>query len=951
MKDIRLYIADTLVDLDSESVITMNYTLEDTNNPTIVKNSFSKSISLPATDNNNKLFGHIYNLSRKTIIADTKYSGAYFNSLRRTPFQLFIDGELKESGYIQLTSIATKNDMPRYTIQVYGGLGDFLYTLMYDENGDKRNLASLTYGFEGYTGDAKDEMSFTISNSVVAETWRHLPRSGRNTLAETITFVPAYNGVGKDFDAKHAVIDSNALSQMGMPRTLPHNGKTYSSINGYGLLEFPRNMDEAEVRDLRSYMQRPAISVKSIFDACANPKNNGGYSVVLDSAFFNEENPCYWDAYITLPLLSTEKKRNGISVDLKGKVGIIGGADNSFGLEIDLGIVNVTSEASNATVKVNVPISLYIENSSYDELHCETEVYTLSGGVASRQYSIRSAIVAQVVAYNSRGTIIEASQEMAFSDGGTFNRNWDVYEPLDRTDRGVINNRGYFKRERSELVFTSADNHNTYPIEMSLVRGSNDYIRFALRVQRAYFSSNLISTDASALFKGIKSYINDGESLSAIVVGRNSISISPFDSTCVTEQGNLPSISTGSRVTKDILLGETDSPADYLLSYIKLFNLRLVKDTISKEITITPNYFTGEVVNLDGRVNKGQDVTITPTIVNRKFVRFALRQPDTYFASKYRDTHKVDYGQKRVDTGYGFNNDTEEIYKDNIFTSAIPCLATSKLFNTFYNSSGTQIANAIADNPKLIYASGSPTTGYDTYGEELVSADYIDVSKTIPYNRVAGYDIMPRMCYFDNKDEERESVDISNNLVIYNYDKPLVDSNSRRISYWLTDDIPEMISLNGKNCYLITAEGGDEAIEYTSLPLFLSVKLSSDGKRVKDSLDFAKSKEIYIPQLDYADGISIYDRYWASMYNDRLDVDTAKVVCYVDLSGLIINNEALRKFYFFDNNYWLLNKINDYDPAKEKLVKCEFIKVHNLNNYYTSTSEGDLATITDMDII
>ena len=47
----------------------------------------------------------------------------------------------------------------------------------------------------------------------------------------------------------------------------------------------------------------------------------------------------------------------------------------------------------------------------------------------------------------------------------------------------------------------------------------------------------------------------------------------------------------------------------------------------------------------------------------------------------------------------------------------------------------------------------------------------------------------------------------------------------------------------------------------------------------------------------------------------------------VDLSGIAVNSELLRNFFYFDNNYWLLNSIEDYDIAANKLSKCEFIKV------------------------
>lgn len=64
MKDIRLYIANKLVDCSDELSLPMTYQLEDFNNPTLLKNNFSKTINIPGTKNNNKLFGEIYKLDR-----------------------------------------------------------------------------------------------------------------------------------------------------------------------------------------------------------------------------------------------------------------------------------------------------------------------------------------------------------------------------------------------------------------------------------------------------------------------------------------------------------------------------------------------------------------------------------------------------------------------------------------------------------------------------------------------------------------------------------------------------------------------------------------------------------------------------------------------------------------------------------------------------------------------
>ena len=64
-QDVRLYINDKLVDFSNELSMPFIYQLEDTNNPTAVKNSWTKSITIVGTDNNNKIFGEIYNLDRQ----------------------------------------------------------------------------------------------------------------------------------------------------------------------------------------------------------------------------------------------------------------------------------------------------------------------------------------------------------------------------------------------------------------------------------------------------------------------------------------------------------------------------------------------------------------------------------------------------------------------------------------------------------------------------------------------------------------------------------------------------------------------------------------------------------------------------------------------------------------------------------------------------------------------
>lgn len=963
MKDTRLYIADELVDLDADSIITMNYLLEDSNNPTIVKNSFSKSITLPATANNNALFGHIYDLTRKTIIDADNLTGINFNTLKRTPFKLFIDSALVESGYIQLIGINKINGAPRYTIQAYGGLGDFFYNLMYDENGDRRNLASLNFGFDRYTGDANNEMDFIINKEVVANAWASLPRDTRHDLANAITFVPAYNGVNKDFDASRALVNFVDNDAMGLPNSVNIDGTLYSAYNRYGLMEFKRPMDESEVRDMRSYLQRPALSVRSLFTACAKSENNGGYSVVLDESFFNEENALYHDAYITLHMLGRNVDDKSLTSTLPRMAGALGGDSNSFIRSITLGVVDVSDSPNNATITVTSPVTLKIDSqSAYKELFTDIDIYkyyednnTIEGvglgGYYDIDRTISSAIVAQLLVYDeNKKTLLGASPEMAFSNKGQFGRTWEVYSPLDDRDRGVVNHIGSFTMVGDRLTFTTEDGHDAFPISVSVVRGVTTSMKVMMRLQRVYKKNYAdISDDASILFADKIVNTKDGVLPSSMLASGNLISGYLDETSVETVTTNLPSISSGSKVTKDILLGSTASPADYILSYCKLFNLRFIKDVATKSITITPNYFTGEVVNIHNRIDRGQAINITPNVFSTKFHRMALSQPKTYFSEKYSDANKLDYGQKRIDTGFTFNNDTEEVYKDNVFTSAVPCLAASRYYNTYRNSNGVEVFTPIADNPTLYLFANDRKNGIMSTEIALTSAEYISQLNTTAFNVKKGYDLMPRMCYFRQTNEQRESVDISDNLVILNHKQELRNSAGVEVEYWLTDDVAEMVTLNdGKSCYLLTKSATDRlgniiALRYTSLPMFLSVKVANNN--VVASFDFAKSKESYIPAITYPEEVTLYERYWSKFYNDRMDVDTRKVSCMVDLTGMQIDSKSLRKLYAFDNCVWLLSAIEDYDPTTDRLTRCEFIKVKNIDTYISRDNDEAVSAI------
>lgn len=165
MRKVRLYIGDQLVDLPEGVSLPITYTTEDFKNPTIVKNSFSKTVSLPNTETNNKIFNHFYRVDRYQ-------NDKAFNPSQRVNFKLFCNSELYEAGYIQLNSVTGVGEDKKYNITMYGGLGDFFYGLKYNEDGTTKTLADLQFFVRDDTGQVRpkdEELTFNINKEFVSE--------------------------------------------------------------------------------------------------------------------------------------------------------------------------------------------------------------------------------------------------------------------------------------------------------------------------------------------------------------------------------------------------------------------------------------------------------------------------------------------------------------------------------------------------------------------------------------------------------------------------------------------------------------------------------------------------------------------------------------------------------------------------------------------------------------
>lgn len=905
-KNIKLYINGIEADLTEDISLPITYIQEDLTNPTIVKNSFSKTVTLPGTKTNNSIFGQFYKLDRFTINHTGNTTvGVEYDPSKRIPFQIYNNAEIVESGYLQLNAVNVDSYKVSYDTTLYGGLGDFFYGLSYKEDGEKLTLADLEY---------KDNLTFRINKEYIEDCFNN-SMDGR-----LLTFIPSLNGLYDEFDNNTCLV--NTYNSSIFPTEQTQDGIKYVTYNGFGLAKLNKSYDEWEIGDLRSYKQRPALRLKTLITSILD---NSGYKYDLDAKFFNENNPYWNDTFIALPLLSAEDEEESQQAQLDKlsgtwTTGTIQTAEGTFQVKNGGDIVqsgeyiDLSKISDSSSITVNLDTNIFFngnELSDKDELYMDLYREYENG----TYLQIREIISFKIEAYNESGDIVGESSLYEFVGS--------------KSGNATI---GSFKRvSGTKYAFVDEGNNNTFRFTLKTSKRA-DKIKLVLKSEWKKQQEGKYSAAGYLFEDKVVGELSPENSIAGTVEGYWDTNDYSF------EVKQTSSIGSGTVITKDIILKTDNTPADYLLNIGKLFGWYYVKDVNEKKISIMTRetFFKNNIVNIESRIDYSKNFNITPILFDKKWYKMTLNTPETYFAKKYNKQYDLDYGQKRLDTGYNFNTETTSLYEDSIFDNVISVRDSDKYYRTFYDKSGNEVPCFVNDNLsyQLFNKSGVDINSVE---QDLYGVNIIDKNKTSEWNNLRGTDCMIKSCFYSLDNDEKSLEDISNSILFYNGIKDLVDIKNNPIKYWITDDLSEMVDLNdGQPCWLYTnseenVDGDKIAIQRTSLPQFIRYKINSNN--IEYSLDFGEPKEIYIDNVNYLEGSTIYDKYWKDFYNDQFNVNTKKVTCYVNLYDWDVKQELLRQFYYFNNGIWILNKIDNYDVTSNNTTRCEFIKVQDITNY------------------
>ena len=908
-RKISLYIADNLVDLDDQSLILFNYTMEDLLNPTIVKNSYSHQITIKGTPNNNRLFGDIFRLDR-VVSYNGGTLGTDFNPSQKTPFAIYNEmNEILESGYCKLDSVTRKKGEIEYQVSLFGGLGSFLYSLAYDAEGNKRSLASLDYLG---TGNTDTELDFTINADSVAEAWNIDPWEGDiDSIWKVINFAPAYNGIpeGK-FDADKALV---VPSQVGLQDTIDG----YTLRSGYAMVNLSQKYDEWSVKDLRSYLQRPVFSMRAFLEAIKKPLNNGGYVVNMPFLEKLDFNP-YGRLWMTLPLIPSIGTTKQTSGDLTLTLSSTPTTNHQIGR---FTIGGSLPFGTKVTTNVNVKLQYAVTGTTDATLESR-----IARKVGMNTQGKQSVIFLQLVAYGSDDSIIGGSRVKTIF-------RWQRTAPSEMANTcgyipPFVNGDETFESNSiSESTFNKVGSFYQFAQELGFSVEAQDVSYYELHVTTYVITTYISSGGASSSGTSYRITGVSGGSNSLATLYRDydnafvpaSAKIAQGDNPNSITYTSAESLRSGAHITKSMLLSTSQSPADYLLSFCKIFGLHILFDKSTNEITIIDrnDLYQDDTIDLTGRVDISRNIDIIPFVFTSKWYDLKLEGVGGAFFNEYRSVHGFDYGIQRINTGYDFNAETKNLLEGNVFKNAATILDKSKYYTTI--KVGGQF------RPSVFLDQGHTYTLWNTAGETLDTPVPVP-----PYSAVIdylneygnpGYDVeFARKMEFRSRDGK--PVDATNVLMFW-------EGYNTYDYFNLSDDVPAMDLLNeGVPCWILNP-GSSAGLR---IPIFQRYVYGREWT-IKNSLDFGIPSEMDIPQITYKGDATIYSKFWKNYLRDRYDVNTKVMTCRVNFGGLQVGQDLLRKFFWFDNSLWVLNRISNYSLTTYDPVECEFVQVQDKNNY------------------
>lgn len=349
--------------------------------------------------------------------------------------------------------------------------------------------------------------------------------------------------------------------------------------------------------------------------------------------------------------------------------------------------------------------------------------------------------------------------------------------------------------------------------------------------------------------------------------------------------------------SKSKYLSNSKTPLDYLLAYTKMFNLRFYVHPGKKKVDILTfkNYIgTKGVKDISDRIDYGKPYVTTRKLIDAGIINFNLDPEPNVTVQKYFDEEGQNILDRRVKIG------ESNAIQDYLGNLGVKVGSRSRQESALARRVGSFGTSYLGFNQSAPYTLSYYTSSAS--GSELVNMEY-----SLNYiNEPSRYDVL-------------EVQDPSNVVVMFAGLKSNPIPESPAI---ISRNSKDMVRYAGKPCFLggipEFMHDGEERSEFGShikvtyqLPVF---SLTPNYPDSNYGISFANENYDSIVVTS-----NLFDLYFKD-FVDNIYLKPRKVTCWVRLQ-----EPELRRIYWFDDRYWILSQINNYN-FNDEVTQCEFIQ-------------------------
>lgn len=987
---ITLYIDGRLADIDDASFVVFNWRREDTDNPAVIRNSWSNSVTLPGTPDNDAIFSHAFRCDRRY-----NFTPDSFDPSARTPFAIYQEtGEILVSGYCKLDSVARSGATHSYKVTLFGGLGSLLYSLAYDESGNKRTLASLDF-----LGGGASELDFPITAAKVQEAWGMLA-SGRVTAIAANTYTksqlntdgsiteslnndryvseyPAEGGVvyyvsGRRFSyaGTSAIVAYDSASNV---LATWQDGGSWSSFADYEITApagtaFIRVQGQAGVTDTGMYYIDPRWDIIN-FAPCYNGRPDGDFqadkalvrpadlgwpdSVTRDGKTYTTQGGA---AVATLPDAMDEWQTKDLRAYLQRPVlslieflRAIAKPENNGGWTLDISHIDGVVPWQSRRMWITLPMlpkegasrsaSVLSATRTASGWHTTTttDEYTITGVQVGDNVRLRvsASPVLRIPTAASAGLSVLSS--LGYSGHGHIENIVTFYQLIGYDGNG----------NKVAASKTLADYER--PVEISQMVSLVGYTPDPLNTEYyedhdSYVYQRVGATDDYKLALPIVLDITGAE------MERVELVVKCYYEKDMAEHsgGTAPYIFLWKRYEGDVYYPTGLSFDDVVLSASAEGGALRSGMLVTKQMLLggehTPaDYLTAiiKAFNLYLEVNDRDKTAVLHTCAT-----YYLRSEQPLDFSDRIDTGEVELVPLNYDAKwYDFKLPLAEGAFGQEYRNTYGIPYGIQRVNTGYafdagakDVFGGPALRSCVPVSKFAQQMCDAEDGASNYVPSPFVAPGGIYTLTAPDGSTLDVNITPGApTAWLNAGSPGYDVPLSGRPEFCKADGGTIDGQDCLVwlvgwedypNFRLTDDDALMPTLAGGLCWLI-AEPTQADLH---IPTFSPIEVNASGETLW-TLTFGQPRELALPGVTGNYAPSIYALQWGRLMGDRLNVDTKVVRVKADLSGLQVGPDLLRRFVWWDGCLWSINAITNYSLSTYDPAEVELVQVHDINNY------------------